>query len=176
MVTGFRRAPTQSGVGARPDATYHPAMSWLLLASALLQQAAPSVAAPAPVPAPPPAVRPAPWDPGMHRLFFNWNSARVVGQGLAILDRAVEDYRRNGRVTVQILAGADHSGESAYNLRLSMRRARAIADGLVQRGIPGTAIVLRPVGERQPLVGTPDGLRDPYNRYAEITFPEPTLD
>jgi outer membrane protein OmpA-like peptidoglycan-associated protein len=154
-------------------------MSWLALAFAALLQAAPP-AVPAPLPAPQaPAttpVRPRPWPPsGPSTVYFAWGSARVEGEGRNVLDRAAEDYRRNGRVTVEIIAGADESGPNAYNQRLSARRARAVADGLVRRGIPRGVIGLRPMGIRRPLVPTGSGIREPLNRYAEISFPAPVL-
>ncbi|HTU11388.1 MAG TPA: OmpA family protein [Allosphingosinicella sp.] len=145
-------------------------MAWPLLALAALLQTAPPTAPAAPPMRPPPP----PWQSPVYRLFFAWNGTGVTGEGVAVLDRAVDDYRRNGRVTVEIVAAADDSGPSAYNLRLSARRARAVADGLVRRGIPRGAIILRPVGETRPLVATPDGVRDTLNRYADISFPAPT--
>jgi OmpA-OmpF porin, OOP family len=106
-------------------------------------------------------------------VYFAWGSARVEGQAIAVLDALADDYRRNGRVTVEIIANADHSGPSAGNRRLSERRARTVAAALIRRGIPQGVIVLRPMGENEPHVMTPDGVRDPLNRYAQIIFPVP---
>jgi OOP family OmpA-OmpF porin len=153
-------------------------MCWPLLAFAALLQAAPP-AAPAPAAQPPVAAptRPRPPQPEdrVYRLFFDWDDRRVTGEGLAVLDRAADDYHRNGRAAVEIIAGTDESGSNAYNQRLSVRRARAVADGLVRRGVPRIAIRLRPMGIRRPLVATGSGIREPMNRYAEISFPAPVL-
>ncbi len=152
-------------------------MSWLAyLAAASLQPApaAPPAETPAPARTAPAPVRPRPWPPMPPSLvYFALDSARVEGQANAVLDALAEDYRRNGRVTVEIVANADHSGPSALNRRLSERRARAVAAALVRRGIPRGVITLRPTGENEPHVMTPDGVREPLNRYAEIRFPEP---
>ena len=153
-------------------------MPWLLLASAALVQAAPPPAplVVAPTPAAPPArQRPPRPEDRSYRLFFDWDDARVTGQGIAVLDQAADDYRRNGRALVEIVAGTDESGRNAYNQRLSTRRARAVAAGLVRRGIPRGVIRLRPMGIRRPLVATGNGIREPMNRYAEISFPAPVL-
>jgi OOP family OmpA-OmpF porin len=151
-------------------------MLWpLLLLAALVQAAPPAAPSPrAPAAAP---VRPRPPQPEdrTYRLFFDWDDRRVTGQGLAVLDQAADDYHRNGRAAVEIIAGTDESGSNAYNQRLSARRARAVADGLVRRGIPRVAIRLRPMGIRRPLVPTGSGIREPMNRYAEISFPAPVL-
>ena len=152
-------------------------MAWFTFALAfLLQASSPPAPAPAPVPAPRAAVpvRPRPWpNTGPSIVYFAHGSARVEGEGIAVVSRMADDYRRNGRVTVEILANADHSGSQASNRRLSQRRARAVADALVSNGVPRAVIVLRPLGESEPQVMTPDGVPDPFNRYARIIFPVP---
>ena len=150
-------------------------MAWFALALAfLIQGAAPSAPAPAPTQRTAVPVRPRPWpETGPSIVYFAHGSARVEGEGVAVVSRMADDYRRNGRVTVEILANADHSGSQASNRRLSQRRARAVADALVSNGIPRAVIVERPVGEGEPQVMTPDGVPDPFNRYARIIFPMP---
>lgn len=152
-------------------------MAWFAFAlSLLLQTAAPSAPAPAPAPAPRAAapVRPRPWpESGPSIVYFASGSARVEGEGIAVVRRMAEDYRQNGRVTVEILANADNSGSQASNRRLTQRRARAVADALVSNGVPRAVILLRPRGEDEPQVMTPDGVPDPFNRYARIIFPVP---
>lgn len=153
-------------------------MPWALLAFAALIQATPP-AAPAPAAQPPSTAptqsRPQQPEDRIYRLFFDWGDARVTGQGLAVLDQAADDYHRNGRAAVEIIAGTDESGSNAYNQRLSIRRARAVAAGLARRGVPRGVIRLRPMGIRRPLVATGNGIREPMNRYAEISFPAPVL-
>ena len=152
-------------------------MAWFPLVLAfLLQAGAPTAPAPTPAPATRAAVpvRPRPWpETGPSIVYFAHGSARVEGEGIAVVSRMAEDYRRNGRVTVEILANADNSGTQASNRRLSQRRARAVADALVSNGIPRAVIVERAVGESEPQVMTPDGVPDPFNRYARIIFPMP---
>ena len=161
---------------SRP-ATLCGGMAWFAFALAfLLQTSAPAAPTPAPVPAPRPAVpvRPRPWpDTGPSIVYFAHGSARVEGEGIAVVSRMADDYRRNGRVAVEILANADNSGSQAGNRRLTQRRARAVADALVSNGIPRAVIVERPVGEDERQVMTPDGVADPLNRYARIIFPVP---
>ena len=146
-------------------------MAWFAFALAFLFQTA---TPPAPEPQTTVRVRPRPWpETGPSIVYFAVGSARVEGEGIAVVSSMADDYRSNGRVTVEILANADHSGSQATNRRLSQRRARAVADALVSNGIPRAAIVLRPVGEGEPQVMTPDGVPDPFNRYAWIIFPVP---
>ena len=72
---------------------------------------------------------------------------------------------------VNVTGHTDTSGSPAYNQRLSVRRAEAVRRELVRLGIPNQYITAIGVGERQLLVQTPDGVREPSNRRAEIVFP-----
>ena len=65
-------------------------------------------------------------------------------------------------------AHADRSGPSAYNRRLSQRRAEAVAAELVRHGIRTEQIAFRAFGETRPLVPTRDGVRETQNRRVEI--------
>ena len=176
LVTGFRRAAASRTLRVGPGILCR-RMAWFaLVLSFLIQASAPAAPAPASVPAPRAAVpvRPRPWpETGPSTVYFALGSARVEGEGIAVVRRMAEDYRQNGRVTVEILANADNSGSQASNRSLTQRRARAVADALVSNGIPRAVIVLRPVGEDEPQVMTPDGVPDPFNRYARIIFPVP---
>jgi outer membrane protein OmpA-like peptidoglycan-associated protein len=53
---------------------------------------------------------------------------------------------------------------------LSVRRAEAVKAELVGQGIGGATVDVLARGELDPLVVTPDGVREPQNRRAEIVF------
>jgi OOP family OmpA-OmpF porin len=56
----------------------------------------------------------------------------------------------------------------AYNLRLSERRAKATADGLVSLGVPAASLDVSWKGKSEPAVKTGDGVKEPLNRRASI--------
>ena len=62
------------------------------------------------------------------------------------------------------------SGSDKYNLGLSKRRAEAVQQELERQGVGGGDIGIDWKGERDPLVPTPDGVREPQNRRVEIVF------
>jgi outer membrane protein OmpA-like peptidoglycan-associated protein len=61
-------------------------------------------------------------------------------------------------------------GSDAYNLRLSQRRAEAVAAELKARGIPSSEIAIHAKGKKDLLVPTADGVKEPRNRRVEIVF------
>jgi outer membrane protein OmpA-like peptidoglycan-associated protein len=58
----------------------------------------------------------------------------------------------------------------AYNVRLSERRAKVVADALVALGVQQSILSVDWKGKTDLAVQTPDGVREPLNRRATITI------
>ncbi len=69
---------------------------------------------------------------------------------------------RRASKTVRLTATghADRSGPDSYNQRLSQRRAEAVREVLIREGVPAGEIEIFARGESEPLVQTPDGVRN----------------
>jgi outer membrane protein OmpA-like peptidoglycan-associated protein len=67
-----------------------------------------------------------------------------------------------------IVGHTDTAGTTAYNQRLSERRAKAGADALVAKGVPPETLSVSGKGETDPAVATGDGVREPLNRRVTI--------
>ncbi|MEH6665231.1 MAG: OmpA family protein, partial [Brevundimonas sp.] len=67
-----------------------------------------------------------------------------------------------------IVGHTDTSGSAQYNVGLSQRRARTVADALVAQGVSGGVIQLDARGENDLARPTADGVREPLNRRATI--------
>jgi len=122
----------------------------------------------APPPPPPPAPAIAPIAQTSFIIFFDWDSAGLSVEANEVLDDVVVVANQTGTASLLLDGYTDLSGSAAYNLGLSERRANAAADGLIARGIAPDEIVIRAFGEENPLVPTPDGVREPQNRRVEI--------
>jgi len=103
-------------------------------------------------------------------VFFAWDQDNLTPVALAVLDQVEADYARGRPAKVTVAGHADRSGSEAYNERLSERRAKNVAQALVQRGVPEQALEVEWFGERRPRIPTPDGQREPRNRRVEIVF------
>jgi outer membrane protein OmpA-like peptidoglycan-associated protein len=106
-------------------------------------------------------------------VFFDLGSSRLDQRAGEVLDFAAYQFRQLELKGLTIRAHTDRAGSDADNLRVSVRRAEVLRAHLIRRGISESAIRLEPMGERQPLVETPDGVREPQNRRAEIFFDIP---
>ena len=79
------------------------------------------------------------------------------------------NYARAGNATRVVVVGhTDTSGAPAYNVNLSERRAKAVADALVGSGVSQTALSVDFKGETAPAVATGDGVKEPLNRRGTI--------
>lgn len=105
----------------------------------------------------------------MYLVFFDFDKYDINSGAAAVLDSVAQELRSRS-AGLHVVGHADRSGTNAYNMRLATRRANAIKDALVARGVDGGSITTESRGEENPLVDTPDGVREPANRRGEITF------
>lgn len=137
--------------------------------------AAPEIAPPpadvmAPVTAMAPPTTPmAPAD-AKYIVFFDFDSSQVDGGGNSVVDSAAQEIARQQLSGVVVTGHADTSGSDRYNQRLGMKRANAVRESLIERGVSPQLLQVESRGENELMVQTPDGVREPANRRTEITF------
>jgi outer membrane protein OmpA-like peptidoglycan-associated protein len=107
---------------------------------------------------------------GPFMVFFDRDSDVLTPQAAAILENAAQAYLTCGQAQVQISGHTDRRGDDGFNVGLSQRIAASVRSYLVQRGIPDGVVTTEAFGESRPLVETADGVSEPQNRRAEITF------
>ena len=104
------------------------------------------------------------------KIHFATGSSAIGSDGVGVLDTAARLFR-DGNPIVMIVAGvADTVGRPESNLRLSIRRAQAVADGLVARGIPADRLQVLGRGNSDLVVQTADEVDSPENRIVSITW------
>lgn len=90
--------------------------------------------------------------PGGHFLCdvnFGFDQVTVGHAGSVELDAAVRAMETNIDARIVLDAHTDGAGSDVYNTGLAIRRAEAVKDGLVARGIDPDRIVLAVYGENQ---------------------------
>jgi peptidoglycan-associated lipoprotein len=85
------------------------------------------------------------------RVYFDTDSHDVRDDARPLLDAQANWLRRYGSVRVRIEGNADERGTREYNLALGARRANAVRDYLVQRGVTADRISTISFGKEQPL-------------------------
>lgn len=112
----------------------------------------------------------APAAPQQYLVFFAWDRADISPVARQVIEQVAADFKAGKMVRLHLAGHADRSGPEAYNMRLSERRARAVARELEQLGVPASALDLKWYGETRPRVPTADGVREAQNRRVEITW------
>jgi OOP family OmpA-OmpF porin len=131
--------------------------------AAMAQLEGPPVPAATAQPAPPPAAR-------EYRVYFEFNRSNLLPEAQQILQRVTQESRSDQGVRIVLVGKADRSGTDDYNMALSKKRADTVRAFLERAGVPAARIQESWVGEREPPVPTPDGVREPRNRVVEINL------
>lgn len=126
----------------------------------------------APAPAPAPAAKPtaAAPKPAAKKVtlaadaLFDFDKATLRPEGKAKLDKLVSDI---GAIKLEVIIAVGHAdriGKDAYNQKLSERRAAAVKDYLVSKGIEANRVYAEGKGEKQPVTGDKCNKMGPENR------------
>jgi outer membrane protein OmpA-like peptidoglycan-associated protein len=110
----------------------------------------------------------------LNSILFGFDSDELTTKGRAEADRVLEVLHKNPDVSLHLTGHTDAVGSDEYNLRLSRRRAQAVADYLVSKGVEVDRIQVSAAGESRPIAineyedgsDSPEGRR--LNRHVSI--------
>lgn len=104
----------------------------------------------------------------LHAKSFGFNQYRLTGD-LSPL-QAILDAARQSVMPIRIIGHTDNLGSAGYNLKLSRKRAQAIADWLIAHGIDAERIAVSGEGENMPVAPNTTSAGRAANRRAEVTL------
>lgn len=104
-------------------------------------------------------------------VLFEYGRSDISAMGQAVIDQVVSDFKRVDSGPILLVGHADRSGAVVENMELSQRRVDAARDVLIASGLRKTEIYIRAAGEEEPVVPTPDGVREIANRRVETWIP-----
>jgi peptidoglycan-associated lipoprotein len=85
------------------------------------------------------------------RVFFDTDSSDLSPQAVATLDRQIQWLMKYARYTFTIEGHADERGTREYNLALGARRATAVRNYMVSRGIAASRMRTISYGKERPV-------------------------
>ncbi len=126
--------------------------------------------APVPVaPAPEPVQKAVSISSVLGQATFDVGSARLNAKGRAAIDEVIEQLRGFDRVKSIIITGhTDSTGSAAANQKLSERRAAAVRDYMISRGVNPALLTAIGAGEDQPIADNSTKEGRAMNRRVEI--------
>jgi outer membrane protein OmpA-like peptidoglycan-associated protein len=107
------------------------------------------------------------------RVYFNFNDASVHASSYVTLDSAIQAIHQSKTVKIAVNAHTDSRGSAPYNQALSNKRANAVKQYLLKKGVPASRIITHGLGETQLLNSCTDGVectdeQHQQNRRVEI--------
>lgn len=102
-------------------------------------------------------------------IRFERGGARLPPESLPALQAFVERLKQWPVPEVVVVGHTDTVGDVAFNERLGLARARAVAAALVAQGVEAFSLQVETRGERSPAVATGDEVDEPANRRAVVT-------
>jgi OOP family OmpA-OmpF porin len=100
--------------------------------------------------------------------FFDFDKATIKPEGRQILDQVASQAASINLETLIATGHTDSTGPEAYNQKLSERRANAVKDYLVGKGVPADRIYVEGKGETSPVASNATREGRAQNRRVEI--------
>lgn len=102
-------------------------------------------------------------------VYFDFDRSALTAETQSTLIDAANAADGMSATSVTVSGYTDRSGSEAYNMKLSQRRAEAVAKELTSLiGAKAPKMTLQAFGESQNKVVTPDGVKEAKNRRVQI--------
>lgn len=105
----------------------------------------------------------------LQSVSFEFDSARLTADARRILDRVGAGLRGQPGMQVEIAGHTDALGTESYNQKLSLARATAVRDFLLNLGIGGSRLLVQGYGESRPVADNDTDAGRAQNRRVEFT-------
>jgi peptidoglycan-associated lipoprotein len=101
-------------------------------------------------------------------VYFDYDQSDIRDDSRSALEQKLPLLNANPNLTIKVTGHTDSRGSDEYNIALGQRRARAVRDFLVQRGIASNRITIDTRGEEMPVAQGEDESAWSQNRRAEF--------
>ncbi len=99
-------------------------------------------------------------------VFFDFDRATLTPAGRRVIEEAVMAYQRDQTSAIVVRGYTDAVGTAAYNLELSHRRAAAVYEYMIEKGVAARDMGVDWQGKNN--LRVPTEKREPQNRRVEI--------
>lgn len=132
----------------------------------------PTLGAALAAPAPAPEIVETPRGPGLtlSDVLFDFDQASLRPEAKSTVEKAAAYLLSNPERTALVEGHTDHTGEMAFNQKLSVERSSTIKDSLVSLGISEDRIKTAGFGEGSPIADNSTSEGRQANRRVEMVF------
>jgi|GEM_PF-1569838 len=104
----------------------------------------------------------------MDQVYFGTNSSYLEKESFTQLNKLIEIMKANPGMKIRVLGHTDYIASDAYNMWLSGRRSRRVADYLIDNGIPAENVSAVGFGKKSPVADNSTDEGRALNRRVEI--------
>ncbi len=99
-----------------------------------------------------------------HGILFDFDKSTIKAEYKNLFDNAILVLKQNPSLTVEIQGHTDSRGSESYNQSLSISRAQAVKQHLVNNGIAPSRLTTKGFGESQPVASNETEAGRAHNR------------
>jgi len=99
---------------------------------------------------------------------FEFDKSRLTVRADSLLDLVAASLKKNPDVKVEVVGHCDWVGSEAYNQELSIRRAEAVRDYLISKGVKAENLTFKGYGETKPMADNKTAEGRALNRRVEL--------
>ncbi|HSB71570.1 MAG TPA: OmpA family protein [Candidatus Methylomirabilis sp.] len=107
--------------------------------------------------------------PVRYMLYFDPGSTQLTAESRTLIPEVIRTIRERHSNDVSVVGHSDTTGNREYNYRLSLMRAQAVRQLIVDAGVDPSFLEITSHGKDNPLIPTGDNVAEPRNRRVEIT-------
>lgn len=104
----------------------------------------------------------------LNNIFFDFDSYALQEKSKTELNKLVWFLKSNPTAKIEVGGHTDNTGGEAYNLDLSLKRAKAVYDYLLKEGIPKAQLTYKGYGQNTPAYPNDSELHKKLNRRIEF--------
>ncbi|MFH2141836.1 MAG: OmpA family protein [Bacteroidota bacterium] len=87
----------------------------------------------------------------LNSIFFEKKSAVILPESFPELNRFIDFLKTNKRIYIELSGHTDNKGEPNTNLELSEKKAQAVADYVISKGVKADRITSKGYGQTRPV-------------------------
>lgn len=87
----------------------------------------------------------------VRNIYFDFGNTKVTDESLPVLQAIFDKMREYPQMKIEIAGHTDNIGDDETNQWISQKRADAVRNWLIQKGISKTRIIAKGYGESQPM-------------------------
>jgi outer membrane protein OmpA-like peptidoglycan-associated protein len=103
-------------------------------------------------------------------ITFATDSADIASSFYSPLNNLASSFRQYNQNSIEIVGHTDSTGNHAYNMGLSQRRAQSVANYLMAQGVDASRVSTRGAGPDQPIASNASADGRAQNRRVEVTL------